>query len=93
MQITKVRIRIIRNKPRLKAIASITLDEDLIINDIKVIQTDERLCVEFPKNPYAQDKNHTQRIIVPTSMEVRSDFEEKILEQYKRMISSLKEVG
>jgi stage V sporulation protein G len=93
MEITKVRIRVIKGKPRLKAVASITLDGDLIINDIKVIQTEERLCVEFPQNPYAQDRNHTQHIVVPTSMDVRSEFEDKILNKYKMTISALKEVG
>jgi stage V sporulation protein G len=93
MEITKVRIRVIRDKPRLKAIASITLDGALILNDIKIIQTEERLFVEFPKNPYVQDKNRNQYIIVPTSMDVRSEFEEKILKQYKITILALKEVG
>ena len=92
MQITNVRIRPIYNKDRLKAIASITLDNALILNDIMVIQTEERLCVEFPHNPYARDKNHVQYIIVPLSMPVRLEFEEHILNKYKRAISKLKEV-
>ncbi len=88
MQITQVRIRVIRDKPRLKAVASITLDGELILNDIKIIQSEERLFVEFPKNPYVQDKSRNQYIIVPTSMDVRSELEEKILSKYKMAVSA-----
>ena len=75
MQITKVRIKLIPDKARLKAIASITLDNELVINDIKVIQTGKRLCAEFPKHQFA--KNNNLEYIVPLNqvtdmMEVRS---------------------
>ncbi len=86
MEITKVRIRLIRNKDRLKAIASITLDDELILNDIRINQTPKRLCAEFPRNPYARDKNHLEFIVVPKTPKVRNDMEQKILEEYDKKI-------
>lgn len=88
MQITAVRIRLIPNKPRLKAVASVTLDNALILNDIKVIQTENRLCVEFPRNPYARDSNHIEYIVMPLSMVVRLDFEKQIITKYESAVLS-----
>ena len=39
MRITNIKIRLVEGYPRLKAYASIILDRQLAINDIKVIQT------------------------------------------------------
>lgn len=93
MKITDVRIRLIRHKRRLKAVASITLDDALILNDIMVIQAQERLCIEFPKNPYVRDKNRIEHIAVPMSMEVRNEFEERILNKYECAALLVKEVS
>lgn len=87
MEITNVRVRMVRNKPRLKAVASITLDNSLILNDIRIVQTKERLCVEFPRNPYASDANKIEYVVVPLSMEVRSMLENEIIGKYRTMIS------
>lgn len=89
MKITDVKIRLVKGKRRLKAVASITLDRALIINDIKIIQTDSRLCVAFPENPYASDRNHVQYVIVPLSMEIRENFENRILGRYEEIISMI----
>jgi DNA-binding cell septation regulator SpoVG len=51
MKIENVKIRPIENNPRLKAIVSVSFDEALYLNDLKVIQTGKRLCIEFPENP------------------------------------------
>lgn len=79
MVITKVKIRLM-DKPRLKAIASITFDNELTINDIKVIKTGKRLCAEFPKHQFA--KNNNLEYIVPLNKNVRRMIESKILDEY-----------
>ena len=83
MQITKVRIKLIPDKARLKAIASITLDNELVINDIKIIQTGKRLCAEFPKHQFA--KNNNLEYIVPLNQVIREIIESKILGEYNRV--------
>jgi DNA-binding cell septation regulator SpoVG len=83
MVITKVKIRLM-DKPRLKAIASITLDNELTINDIKVIKTGKRLCSEFPKHQFA--KNNNLEYIVPLNKDIRRMIESNILDEYAKMI-------
>ena len=45
MQITDVRVRIVDGNAKMKAVASITLDEAFAIHDIKVIEGERGLFV------------------------------------------------
>ncbi len=87
MQITKVKIKPIQDKDRLRAVASITFDNELTINDIKVIQTGKRLCAEFPKHQFA--KNNNLEYIVPLNPFIRKEIESKILMAYEKQIRML----
>ncbi len=86
MKITKVKIKPVPDKKRLKAMASITLDDELIINDIKIIQTADRLCAEFPKPEIAQ--NNHREYIVPLNCKVRAVMESVILGAYRKKIGA-----
>lgn len=90
MTVSRVRIRLLDTKDngkRLKAIASITLDDQLIINDIKVIQGNNRMCVEFPKHQFAKVSQF--EYIVPTSRSARNMFETSILKEYNHRLKLL----
>ena len=91
MTVSRVRIRLLDTNPddgkRLKAIASITLDDQLIINDIKVIQGNNRMCIEFPKHQFA--KTAHLEYIVPTSCSARNMFETSILKEYNHRLQAI----
>ena len=48
MNITDIRIRRLLTEGRLRAVVSITLDNELAVHDIKVIEGPERLFVSMP---------------------------------------------
>lgn len=48
MQITDVRVRKVASQNRMKAIASITIDDVFVIHDIKVIESDKGLFIAMP---------------------------------------------
>ena len=48
MQITDVRIRKIAKEGKLKAVVSITIDDEFVIHDIKVIDGDKGLFIAMP---------------------------------------------
>ena len=48
MQVTDVRVRKIAKEGRMKAIVSITLDEEFVVHDIKVIEGDKGLFIAMP---------------------------------------------
>lgn len=80
MQITDIKIRKIIPEGRLRAVISITIDNELAVHDIKVVQGDERLFVAMPSR---KDESGIFRDIVhPISPESRHTIESQILDAY-----------
>ena len=50
MQITDVRVRKVAKEGKLKAVVSITLDEEFVVHDIKVIEGEKGLFIAMPRN-------------------------------------------
>ena len=48
MNVTDIRIRRTYEEGKLKALVSVTIDQDLAVHDIKVIEGSERLFVAMP---------------------------------------------
>ena len=70
---------------KLKALVSVTIDQDLAVHDIKVIEGSERLFVAMPSR---KDDNGVFRDIVhPITMEGRKTLEGLILEEYHKYLS------
>lgn len=85
MNITDIKIRKIIPEGRLRAVISITVDGELAVHDIKVVQGDERLFVAMPSR---KDENGIFRDIVhPISPEARQLIEGQILEAYQNHIA------
>ena len=80
MQITDVRVRKITSQNRMKAIASITLDDVFVIHDIKVIESDKGLFIAMPsrKTPNGEFKD----IAHPINAETREKIQKAVLEAY-----------
>jgi stage V sporulation protein G len=81
MEITDVKIRKIFEEGPMRAIASVTLDDQLAVHDIKVISAREKLFIVMPsrKNP-----DETFRDIVhPINAGFRAALEGAVLEAYR----------
>ena len=78
IKVTSVRVRKL-NTNNLLAIASVTLNEELIINDIKVISNNEKIIIELPNSEYAK-RNNQSNIIVSSKLlkQIRNDIITKI---------------
>jgi stage V sporulation protein G len=73
---------------RLKALVSITIDHDLAVHDIKVIEGPERLFVAMPSR---KDESGVFRDIVhPITPEARQTIESKILGAYHEYLERIK---
>ena len=48
MQITDVRVRRVAKEGKLKAVVSITMDEEFVVHDIKVIEGEKGLFIAMP---------------------------------------------
>ena len=80
MQITDVRVKKINSQNRMKAIASITIDEVFVIHDIKVIESDKGLFIAMTskKTPNGEFKD----IAHPINTETREMIQNAIIEKY-----------
>ena len=56
MQVTSTRVRLLRGKG-IYAIASVTIDFELIINDIKVYREGAKFNLQFPNSENAKQNN------------------------------------
>lgn len=80
MQITDVRVKKIVSQNRMKAIASITIDDVFVIHDIKVIESDKGLFIAMPskKTPNGEFKD----IAHPINTDTREMIQNAIIEKY-----------
>ena len=83
MEITSVKIRKVeREGSRMKGIASVVVDNAIVIHDIRVIEGDNGLFIAMPsrKTPTGEYRD----IAHPISQEVRTMFEKAILDAYDK---------
>ena len=83
MKITDVRIRLVtKEDSKLKAVASITIDECFVVHDIKVIEGKEGYFISMPskKTPDGEYRD----IVHPINTETREKIIEEVLKVYEK---------
>ena len=80
MQITDVRLRKVNSENRMKAVASVTFDNEFVIHDIKVIDSQSGLFIAMPskKTPNGDYRD----IAHPINAETREKITKAILDRY-----------
>ena len=86
MQITDVRVRIVDGNAKMKAVASITLDEAFAIHDIKVIEGEKGLFIAMPSRK-ATDGEYRD-IAHPINSGTRDRIQTIILEKYQEVMDA-----
>lgn len=81
MQITDVRVRKVAKEGKLKAVVSITIDEEFVVHDIKVIEGEKGLFIAMPSKK-AMDGEYRD-IAHPINTSTREYIQNMILEKYK----------
>lgn len=80
MQITDVRIRKIESEGKMRAVVSITINEEFVVHDIKVIEGEKGLFIAMPSRK-ASDGEYRD-IAHPINTKTREDLQELILNKY-----------
>ncbi len=86
MQITDVRVRKIANEGKMKAIVSVTFDNEFVVHDIKVIDGQNGLFIAMPsrKTPDGEFKD----IAHPINTDTREKIQTAILDEYEKVKNS-----
>lgn len=83
MKITDVRIRKVEKEGKMKAVASITIENEFVVHDIKIIEGEKGLFIAMPSRKAADGEYRD--IAHPISSETRTRLQELILEKYKEI--------
>ena len=81
MQITDVRVRKVAKEGKLKAVVSITMDEEFVVHDIKVIEGEKGLFIAMPSKK-AVDGEYRD-IAHPINSSTRDRIQKIILDRYQ----------
>ncbi len=85
MKITDVRVRKITKEGKMKAIVSITIDDEFVVHDIKVIEGEKGLFIAMPSKKAADGEYRD--VAHPINSETREGIQRLILESYERALS------
>ena len=81
MQITDVRVRKVTKEGKMKAVVSITLDNEFVVHDIKEIEGEKGLFIAMPSRKAADGEYRD--IAHPINSETRERIQSIILEKYE----------
>lgn len=81
MQITDVRVRKVAKEGKLKAVVSVTMDDEFVVHDIKVIEGEKGLFIAMPSKK-AMDGEY-RNIAHPINAGTRERIQGLILEKYQ----------
>ncbi|HBA47490.1 MAG TPA: septation protein SpoVG [Lachnospiraceae bacterium] len=84
MQVTDVRVRKIAKEGRMKAVVSITLDDEFVVHDIKVIEGDKGLFIAMPSKRTADGEY--KDIAHPINSSARDAIQKVILASYEKAL-------
>ena len=84
MKITDVRVRKIESDSKMRAVASITIDDEFVIHDIKIIDGDKGMFIAMPSRKTGETEYRD--IAHPINSQVRESMQNTILEAYRKSL-------
>ncbi len=91
MQITDVRVRKLTKEGKMRAVVSITLDNEFVVHDIKVIEGEKGLFIAMPSKK-ATDGEYRD-IAHPINSDTRDMLQKIILEKYEQTVADEAEIS
>ncbi len=85
MQITDVRVKKVAKEGKMKAIVSITIDNEFVVHDIKVIEGEKGLFIAMPSKKSLDGEYRD--IAHPINSDTRDNIQNIILEKYEQSLT------
>ncbi|MDD6328004.1 MAG: septation regulator SpoVG [Eubacteriales bacterium] len=85
MQITDVRVRKVTKESKMRAVVSITIDNEFVVHDIKVIEGEKGLFIAMPSRK-ASDGEYRD-IAHPINSDTRDKIQKLILQAYEESLA------
>ncbi|MCT4597527.1 MAG: septation regulator SpoVG [Vallitalea sp.] len=84
MQITDVRIRKVAKDGKMKAVVSVTFDNEFVVHDIKVIEGEKGLFIAMPSRKALDGE--FRDIAHPINSDTREKIQKSVLEKYETLM-------
>ena len=81
MQVTDIRIRSVEKEGKMKAVVSITIDDEFVVHDIKIIEGEKGMFIAMPSRR-ASDGEYRD-IAHPINTATRERLQNMILAKYQ----------
>ena len=81
MKITDVRVRKVNKEGKMKAVVSVTFDNEFVVHDIKVIEREDGLFIAMPSRKTVDGE--FRDIAHPINAETREKIQTAVLEKYE----------
>ena len=85
MNITDVRIRKINDESKMKAVVSITFDDEFVVHDIKIIEGQNGLFIAMPSRKMGE--GDFRDIAHPLVSETRNKIRDAIFTEYDKVLA------
>ncbi|MDD2446943.1 MAG: septation regulator SpoVG [Tissierellia bacterium] len=86
MKITDVRVRKVAEDGKMKAIVSVTFDDEFVVHDIKVIEGQNGLFIAMPSRKMADGE--FRDIAHPINAATRQKIQEAVFEEYEKILAT-----
>ena len=83
MQVTDVRVRMVSKDSKMKAVVSITLDNEFVVHDIKIIDGQNGLFIAMPSRKVGE--GDFRDVAHPLKSETRAKIKDAIFAEYDRL--------
>lgn len=84
MQITDIRIRSVEKEGKMKAVVSITIDDEFVVHDIKIIEGEKGMFIAMPSRKAAEGEYRD--IAHPINTATRERLQSMILSKYQESL-------
>lgn len=84
MRITDVRIRKVNDEGKMRAVVSVTFDDEFVVHDIKVIEGQNGLFIAMPSRKMGE--GDFRDIAHPLTSETRNRIKDAIFEEYEKVL-------
>jgi stage V sporulation protein G len=85
MQITDIRVRSVEKEGKMRAVVSITIDDEFVVHDIKIIEGDKGMFIAMPSRKAADGEYRD--IAHPINTETRERLQRMIFDKYQETLA------
>ncbi len=87
MEVTDIKIRLVSQKEQLRAFATVVFDSVLVVHNIKIVSTGDKLIIAMPSRQV--HNGEYKDIVHPITSSFRNLLSQKVIEAYTKELESV----